>query len=154
MSSKSLIFIVVLIIGIHSYGQSPNVIIQVNDELIISGIAQTKINISEGGFNKSFWVDYFPGKLILSQSAWEMIRKDSIGTFEFQFDYYTFKGQKSEIKNFKIVLSKSLLWGDYLIINIYDFRDRKYRKWYGPYTEKDYLVELKYPNGPIYARYK
>lgn len=128
-------------------------IIQVNNELVVSGIGRPSITINQGETKKSFGVDYVPGKLTMSQNAWELITNDTIGSFDFQFDYYTSKGQNLDIKRFKAILSKNLLDSNYLIINIYDFRNRKYRKWYGPYTEEDYLVELNYPNGPIYVRY-
>lgn len=104
-------------------------IIQVNNELVVSGIGRPSITINQGETKKSFGVVYVPGKLTMSQNAWELITNDTIGSFDFQFDYYTSKGQNLDIKRFKAILSKNLLDSNYLIINIYDFRNRKYRKW-------------------------
>ena len=146
--------ITILTLGTNSYGQNGNVIIQVNDELVMSGIGNTYVKVNDDGTERSLGVDYVPGNFTVGQKVWEFIEKDSSKTFDFHFDYYTSKRKKLDIKNFKVELSAGLLKKEYLIINIYDFRNRKYRKWYGPYTDKEYLVEFRYPNGPMYPRYK
>ena len=154
MIQRIIISFLFLIVGINIYGQNGNVIIQVNGKLITDGLANTYVKVNDDGTDRSFDVSYVPGKIAIRETVWEFIERDSSGTFDFHFDYYTFKRQKTDIKNFKVELSKGLLEKEYLIINIYDFRNRKYRKWYGPYTEEEYLVEFRYPNGPMYPPYK
>ncbi len=136
----------------NSYSQSGNIIIQINDILLTSEI--TVLNVKTELSPYTFSAEYIPGKLTLSEKAWEIIKNDSVGNFKLSFNYQTFKRKKVKSKNFTIELSKYQLTKNYLIINIYDFRNRKYRKWYGPYTTKEYLIELIYPNGPFYPRYK
>jgi hypothetical protein len=137
-----------------TYGQESNVIIQVNDKLILEGFANSYVRVNYHGKLRSFPVDYTPGKLTLSEKIWQIISEDSLGKFDLHFDFYTFKRHKTKIANFKAELTIGLLKSDYLIINIYDFRNRKYRKWYGPYTDDEYLVEFRYPDGPIHVRYE
>tara|TARA_R110002167_G_scaffold7772_2_gene36402 strand:- start:1838 stop:2302 length:465 start_codon:yes stop_codon:yes gene_type:complete len=154
MTKKIIIITFLLALGFVTYGQESNVIIQVNDKLVLDGFANSFVKVNYDGKLRSFPVDYTPGKLKLSEKVWNIISQDSTGKFNLHFDFYTFKKQKSKIANFKAELTLGLLKSDYLIINIYDFRDRKYRKWYGPYTDEKYLVEFRYPNGPIHVRHE
>ena len=154
MIQRITILILFLIIGLNIYGQNGNVIIQVNGKLITQPISSPHIRVNDDGIDRSFGVSYVPGKFAISENVWKFIEKDSSRTFDFNFYYSTFKRKKSYSKKFKVELSDGLLKKEYLIINIYDFRNRKYRKWYGPYTDEDYLVELIYPNGPVYPPYK
>ena len=154
MTKKITSLALFLVLGLNSYGQESNVIIQVNDKLIMEGLANIFVKLDFEGKSRSFSVDYSPGRLKMSKKVWAIIMQDSIGKFDLHFDYYTFKNQKVKIINFRTGLSKGLLKNDYLVVNIYDFRNRKYRKWYGPYTDEEYLVELRYPNGPKHIRYE
>ncbi|WP_422859482.1 hypothetical protein ACOKFD_00640 [Flagellimonas sp. S174] len=138
------------ILSIH--GQKGNVIIQINNELLTSGMLQPKVKPVNSSF--SYYAEYDSGILTISDKAWEEIEKDSIGKFSLGFQYRTCEKDKSNIAFFEIELSRQLLNQPYLIINIYDFRNRKYRRWYGPHTEKNYLVEFKYPGSPVFVRYK
>ena len=149
---KIIILTFLFTLGFVTYGQESNVIIQVNDKLILEGFANSYVRVNYDGMLRSFPVDYTPGKLTLSEKIWQIISEDSIGKFDLHFDFYTFKRQKTKIANFKAELTIGLLKSDYLIINIYDFRNRKYRKWYGPYTDDEYLVEFRYPNGLLLSR--
>lgn len=149
MTKYSTILFFILITGVRA--QTGNVIIQINNELITSGLLRMKIIINNSPYTYS--AEYVPGELSISEKAWDIIKQDSIGKFQLNFQYQTFKGQRSKFASFEVDLTKSLLQQKYLIINVYDFRKKRFERWYGPYTNKDYLVELSYPGSPVYVRY-
>jgi hypothetical protein len=133
------------------FAQNANVIIQVNGKLIIDGIAGLYLMCDSCKSTKKTSVGYVPGNLIFSKEAWSMINSSYKVTF--RFDYYTYLNGKPKIANFFVELNKNLLNQQYLIINIYDFRDKKYKKWYqGSTSNKDFLAELIYPNSGVYIR--
>ena len=68
------------------------------------------------------------------------------------FDFYTYRKEETQIKKFKIELSRKILENPYLIINIYDFRNRKYKRWFQYLTKEDYLVQLTFPNSGLWVR--
>ena len=67
--------ITILTLGTNSYGQNGNVIIQVNDELVMSGIGNTYVKVNDDGTERSLGVDYVPGNFTVGQKVWEFIEK-------------------------------------------------------------------------------
>ncbi|MBG47661.1 MAG: hypothetical protein CML05_05155 [Pseudozobellia sp.] len=95
MTKKITSLALFLVLGLNSYGQESNVIIQVNDKLIMEGLANIFVKLDFEGKSRSFSVDYSPGRLKMSKKVWAVIMQDSIGKFDLHFDYYTFKKSKS-----------------------------------------------------------
>lgn len=131
--------------------QSGNVIILINGELVTSGLLQINTSFSDSPIKYS--TEYAPGILNINDRAWKIISNDSLGRFNLTFQHQTFKREKSNITFYEVDLSKSLLGMRYVIINIYDFKKKKYRRWYGPYTDKNYIAEISYPGSPLLVRY-
>lgn len=140
------LIIIFLLTGLSNLvAQNFNVILQVNDTNLFGNIGNLHIRNVENSETK-IYPNYYPGDLIIQNF------EDINEVFYLCFDYYTYKNKKQKIKNFKIKLSKQLLENPYLIINIYDFRNRKYRNWFQYLTEENYLVQLTYPNSGLYVR--
>ena len=104
--------------------------------------------------SKSYTASYVPGQLTLSPEMWKFLESESEGKFRLNFQHQTFDKQKSRIAKYTIDLSTVKITSDYLIIKIYDFNDKQYRKWYGKYTDGDYLVEFGCNGCGIYPRYR
>ncbi|MXN91492.1 hypothetical protein GR160_09650 [Flavobacterium sp. Sd200] len=131
--------------------QNVNVILQVNGVTLKHGeVANLYIKFKD----EIHRPNYYPGDLILDKEVFELIKTDSIGEFTLHFDYYSYKKSKQEIANFDIKLNKKLIMGPYLMIDVFDFRDKKYKHWYQYLTKEDYLVQLIYPQCGIYVRMK
>ncbi|WP_367754710.1 hypothetical protein [Flavobacterium sp. WC2430] len=137
------------------FSQNVNFIIQVNDKLLNYGeIANLYLTSGKENDTKKYYLNYFPGELILNEQVLLEINLNTSKKIYLHFDYYTYKKDKQEIANFDIELNSALFKEPYLIANIFDFRDKKYRYWYQPLTKENYLVQLTYPNSGLYIRRK
>ena len=135
------------------FGQNANMIIQVNDQLVTFEISGMYLNFSnDDGQVESNQVGYIPGELVLNENVRQKINSDSTKSIILSFAYSNFEKKKEWHGHYKIELSKTLLDQPYLILNIYDFQNKKYKRWYQYLTDQDYLAELRYPNSGIYVR--
>jgi hypothetical protein len=152
--TKASILLIFLYSSLFAFGQNANVIIQVNNRLVNSGLAAMYLICDSCKNPKRISVDYVPGDLILDEKAWELIN-DTSNKISLHFDYYTYSKGTQKIANFFVALNRKTLNQSYLIINIYDFRDKKYKKWYQWHTtNKEFLAELMFPNSGVYIRKK
>lgn len=124
------------------FAQSANLILQVNGKIITSDFANIYIKFDIDGNSKNINVNYLPGDLDLPEEAWRIIKSEPDKKFFLHLDYYTYKNGKQEITNFDVELSKYLLEQKYLIADIYDFRNKSYKRKYQYITNKHYLVQL------------
>ena len=151
MKIKLLVFL-----GLFSgslFGQNANFIFQVNEELVTEGILNLTLTYDTGSEKiSSTSVKYVPGNLNLGNIVWSKIKSDSIKSFVLSFNYQTFEKDKSYVKHFELPLTKEDFFREYIIFNIYDFRDKKNRKWYQRYTDKNYLVNKEFPGSGIYPK--
>jgi hypothetical protein len=148
------IFLLLIFISKIDFGQSVNLVIQVNEKLIIEGIEGMYLNFGSGNNAKKIAVDYVPGKLTLNKEAWNIINADTSTKFSLHFDYYSYSNNNQQVANFYADLNWRLLNQTYLVLNIYDFRDIKYKRWYQWHTDKNFLAEFRFPNSGIYIRKK
>jgi len=145
---KFFLVIIIFLSGLSNLvAQNFNVILQVNDTNLFGNIGNPHITNIENNKSK-IYPNYYPGDLIIENF------EDINEVFYLCFDYYTYKNNRQKIKNFKVKLTKQLLENPYLIINIYDFRNRKYKRWFQYLTKEDYLVQLTFPNSGLYVRKK
>ena len=83
------------------------------------------------------------GKIITSEFANVYLKFDLENRSKIiNVDYYTYINGKQGIVNFDIELSKYLLDQKYLIADIYDFRNKSYKRKYQYLTDKHFLVQL------------
>ena len=125
-----------------SFSQNANLILQVNGEIIKSGFANIYLKIDSEGNSKKIDVDYAPGDLKLTDEFWSILKNEPEKKFFLHVDYYTYKKGKQEVTNFDIELTKYLIEQRYLIADIYDFRDKSYKRRYQYITDKNYLVQF------------
>ena len=137
------------------FSQNVNFIIQVNDRLLNNGeIANLYLTTGKENDAKKYYVNYYPGDLILNEEVLSEINLDTLKKFYLHFDYYTYKKDNQEIANFDIELNSDSFKKPYLIANIFDFREKEYKHWYQYLTKENYLVQLTYPNSGLYVRRK
>jgi hypothetical protein len=153
MNKIFIIGIFLLSLSKIGFNQNINLIIQVNDKLVESGISAYLV-FGFGNETKRILVSYVPGELILDEKAWALINSDTLNKFSLKCYYTIYSKDNEESFNFYVDLNKKLLMQPYLILNIYDFQDKKYRRWYSWHTDKDFLAELRFPNSGIYVRRK
>ena len=152
MKMKLKLFILFVIFGLSNNGftQNLNMIIEVNDRLITSEIAGIYLSFKyTDGTKIHSQINYHPGELILNENLWNKIKSDSLNEITLKFNYYTYKRGNQDIANFEFKMSKFLFERQYLILRVYDFRERKYRKKYGCLTDEDYIYEFNFPQGGI-----
>ena len=137
-----------------SLSQNVNFIIQINEKLIVTGITNIHIVFDSVESRKRFDINYVPGDLIISNEVWNKINSDSSTKLFLKFDYNTFTKNHHKIANFFVELTRWKLKQRYMILNIYDFRDKKYKHWYQWHTDKEFLAELNFPSSGIYIRQK
>lgn len=148
-----LTFTLLLLITINGFGQNLNMVIEVNERLVVGEIAGAYLNFENVDGTKSRnLVGYHPGELRLQKEDWEKIKAESTKKITLTFDYYALKGKYHHSVNFGIEMQKHHFEKSYLILRVYDFRERKFRKRYGCLTDEKYIAELNFPQGGILIR--
>ena len=140
---KSLI-IFFLFFHFLNFSQSANLIIEVNGKIIISEFYNVYLKFDVEGNSKKINVEYLPGDLRIPEEAWSIIKNQPDKKFTLHIDFHTYEKGKHEVANFDIELSKFLIEQKYLIADIYDFRDKSYKRRYQYITDKNYLVQFYY----------
>ena len=136
------------------FSQSANLILQVNGKIIIAEFSNVYLKLDLEGNSKKIDVDYLPGDLKLTEEAWSIIKNQPDKKFFLHVDYYTYEKGKQEIAIFDLELSKYLIEQKYLIADIYDFRDKSYKRRYQYITDKNYLVQFYYrPENGVHGIY-
>ena len=135
-------------------GQNINIVIQVNEKLAISEVSHIYLVVGQDGNSVKTPVNYVPGELTLTTEIWNAINSDKSKKISLYFDYITYSKDKQNVANFYADLTREQLQKSYLILNIYDFRDRRYKHWYQWHTDKDFLAELTFPGSGMYVRQK
>ena len=149
---KFKLLLLMTIIGFSSigFGQNLNMVIDVNGRLAVSEIGGAYLNFEyNDGTKDRILIGYHPGELILKNDSWDKITSDKTKKIILSFDYYTWKRGNQEIANFEVEMEKSHFQKSYLILHVYDFRERKYRKKYGCLTDAEYITELNFSQGGI-----
>lgn len=151
---KNIFLIIVIFSFGSSYAQNFNVILQVNDVNIDGEITAMYLSNNNSRDEERITVNYYPGDLIIpdhERSSFEKLNNDLILTF----DYNTNKRNSQQIATFNIKLSKELLKKPYLMINIYDFRVRKYKRWFQHCAkDSDYFPQISFQNSEFCPRIK
>ena len=149
MKFKALILLFFGLIN-YGFGQNLNMIIDVNDELLTNYIGDAYLNFeNNNGIEEKILIGYHPGELILNENAWSKINSDETSKITFSFTYFTWKKDNQERINFKMNMYKYHFEKQYLILHIYDFRERKYRRKYGCLTDENYIYDFNFPQGGI-----
>jgi hypothetical protein len=133
-----------------STGQNINLVIQVNEKLVIGELSRIFFVVGPDSNSVKLPVNYVPGKLTLTNEIWSAINSGESKKLWLYFDYTTYSKDKQNVANFYVDLSRELLNKSYLILNIYDFRDKKYKHWYQWHTDKKFLAELAFPGSGMY----
>jgi len=135
-------------------GQNINLVIQVNEKLAISEVSHSYLVVGQDSNSVKMPVNYVPGELTLTTEIWNAINSDKSKKISLYFDYTTYSKDKQNVANFYTDLTRQQLQQPYLILNIYDFRNRRYKHWYQWHTDKDFLAELTFPGSGMYVRQK
>lgn len=134
------------------YTQNFNIILQVNDVNIDGEITGMYLSNGNERNEDRIQVNYYPGDLIIpdyEKLYFEKLNENFILTFK----YNTYKKNSQQITTFNINLSKKNLKEPYLIINIYDFRVRRYKKWFQHCSKNsEYFVQKTFPNSGFCLR--
>ena len=149
MKFKLLVLIIIGVFG-NVFGQNLNMVIDVNDRLVTTEIACVYLSFEYAeGTKDRIAIGYYPGELILEKESWEKIQADKTEKITLTFDYYTLKKGNQEVENFEVEMKKGHFDNRYLILHVYDFREKKYRKKYGCLTDAEYITDFNYPQGGI-----
>ncbi|GEQ86127.1 hypothetical protein ULMS_16350 [Patiriisocius marinistellae] len=142
--------LILLIIGITNYGfgQNLNMVIQVNDQLVLNGAFNLHFEY-KSGIKERIQIGYEPGELKLTESDWKKISSDSTKNIILTFNYDDFLKVKKQDSYYEIEMEKYHFDNRYLILRVYDFCERKYRRKYSCLTDEDYIYDFNYPQGGI-----
>ena len=143
--------IAIFLLSKSGFGQDINLIIQVNGKLVQGGLSNLYATL-DSSRGKHFPVDYVPGNLHLPNELWSTLKADSTKPFFLHFTYNTFQRDKQSNLIISVKVNQWHLEQPYLICNVYDFRDKQYRRWYQQNRGQEYVTELNFPNGGILIR--
>ncbi len=104
--------------------QNANLIIQVNEKLITKPLYCSLTFDSTNGQRFNVW--YMLGELMLDTLIWNKINKDSTKSFWLHF----YGIDKYNTTPYFAELTARHLRKSFLILNVYDFSEKKYKRWY------------------------
>ena len=133
-------------------GQDINLIIQVNEKLQLSSFSNIYVTFDSTKNSAKYEVDYVPGNLKLSENVINALKSDSSELIYLHLTYNTFSKTDHQTAQFFTRITNRQLQQPYLIWNIYDFRDSRYKKWYQRDKRQEFASELVYPNSGILVR--
>ena len=142
--------------GYSSFGQDTkvNLVIKLNDKLLEDGVSSSRLAIVTDKEKHNLEVQYYTGDLILPADAMTILNRDSIKSMTLTFDISTFKGDKQDILNIKTTFSKYFITQPYVILNVFDLRDKKFKRQLGHLTKENFLCEYNFPGSGLYIRRK
>jgi len=149
---KYLYIIALTICSKLTVGQDINLIIQVNERLEQSNFSNIYVTLDTIVNHRKYMVDYIPGNLKLSSDLLKILETDSSKSIMLHFTYNTYKKDNHQTQHFFAPLTPNQMRQSYLILNIYDFRDKKYKTWYQKNKKQEFVSELSYPNSGILIR--
>lgn len=139
-----------------SFGQDTkvNLIIKLNDKLLEDGVSNTHLAIEADKDRYDVEVQYYTGDLILPADVMMILNRDSIKSITFMFDISTFNRGKQNVLNIKTKFPKYLITQPYIILNVFDLRDKRNKKQLGHVTKENILCEYNFPGSGLYIRRK
>lgn len=141
------IFILFLALAKNADAQPVNLTIVVNEKLIRVPLICI---VTFGSLKRErFFVNYVPGELLLDTIIWNKINNDSVKSICLSF----YNVDKKPVE-YSAELTVAQLKKEYLILNVYDFSEKKYKRWYQWITDKNYLVEIGCEGCGIYIKKK
>jgi len=145
-------FLIQTLLTINLFGQETkvNLVIQWNDKLVRQEISNSRLYIETTKEIHNLDVSYNTGDLILPADVTTILNRDSIKSMTLTFDLNSFKRDKHEILNVKANFSKFLIGQPSLILNVYDFRDKKYKRGLGYLTTDNYICEYEFSGSGQY----
>ncbi len=153
--SRNFLLVSLLLIGVQAAclaQMNINLIIQINEKIAVGSLNGLYIVFDSVENEEKFDVDYIPGDLIINRRVWGKINSDTTARLFLKFNCSTFTKKGQRVSNFFVELKRFHLEQRYLILNIYDFSDKKYRHWYQGHTDNDFLAELSFPGSSVYVR--
>jgi hypothetical protein len=154
---RQLILLIFVVVTCQcSFGQETklNFVIKLNDKLLENGVSNTQLGIETDKDKYMFRVQYYTGDLILPADVMAILNRDSIKSMTLTFDISTFKGEKQDILNIKTNFSKYFITQPYVILNVFDLRDKKFKRQLGHVTKENFLCEYNFPGSGLYIRRK
>ena len=149
---KTLIKLVLAFIYTTGTTQDLSFIVQINNELVLDEIQSAHlIFINKNNSEDKIPVSIYPGRMIISNPVWELINSENTHKIVLKFDQYFYKGKRTYQRDYEIEMEKHLFKKPWLILDVYDFHDRRYRKRYQCHTEKGYLSNFMFPGSGVYV---
>jgi hypothetical protein len=134
-----------LLAFITQFGQAQNLnmVIEVNERLVESGITSAYLNFEavDGTTSKNL-VSYYPGELVLEPEDWQKINSELTKEIILSFNYTDYSKKRDTSLNIKVGIQKEHFEMPYLILRIYDFKNKKFKKRYSCLTDKDFIAEF------------
>ena len=144
------ILLTLFVLAVRGQDKQVNFIIQVNKQLVDGELTNMRIAFADDR-SKTYLVGYVPGELSLPNEAYlRLTNEKDTASATLYFDYYSYrKNGKYGLVNWKVNLHPVLFKQPFLILNIYDFRERLYKKMYGYHTDEDYICEWGFPGSGL-----
>ncbi|WP_340049157.1 hypothetical protein [Sphingobacterium sp. MYb382] len=121
-----------------------NAIICLDGE-IVKKIYSPKLEVlDKGDLKRDIGLGYFPGNISIDSNDYRLLKsKDS---FSLIFSMQAIGGG---VQNYEVEAGKDWLNLDYIIVNIYNTDNKKYKNKLYPLPGRKYTYELEYPGGQM-----
>jgi hypothetical protein len=141
------LFVALMLATTFVFGQDvkANLVILRNEKLVIEEISAFRFTVIKNNLVTSVSADYIPGELRLTREDFDRLVSDSVATIQLRFDLNSFRGSRHHILNVNTDFKTGLFQQEYLILNVFDFCDKKYKKRFGYLTKGDFISEFSFP---------
>lgn len=141
------ILIFIVSISVKPKAQSSNITIQIDEKLVTQPLYCSMRFDSMTG--PVYNVIYLPGELLLDSVVWNKINSDTTKPIWFHFSNpFNLKSA-----GYVTALTRKELKKDYLIISVFDFSNKKYKRWYQWLTDKNFIIEKGFYESGIYLKH-
>lgn len=144
---NKVLFVASLLATTLVFGQDVkmNLVILRNEKLVIEEISAFRFTTTKNGHVTSVQADYVPGELRLTKEVFDMLSSDSLATIQLRFDLNSFEDHHHQILNVNADFSIGLFHQEYLILDVFDFSEKAYKRRFGHLTTENYISEFSFP---------
>lgn len=121
-----------------------NAIICIDGEIVKKVYSPRLEVLDESGLKKNVKFGYFPGNISIDSNDYRLLKsKDNFSLI------FSMQVNDGDFQSYEVEAGKGWLNMDYIIVNIYNTDNKKYKNKFYPLPGQKYTYELEYPGGQM-----
>ena len=146
-------FSIMVLFSTSSYSQNDSLIhkdfvLVVNDE-IRSSVGNLQFFAYENGKRVDYYISYHVGNLSFQKKEYSKLINENIDSTYLEFDYHMYEGEKHTIRHFVINFPIDWTQNTYMILYLYDLKNKKYRNLFKTSKTETHIIEFESSRGAM-----